>query len=46
MVVMVTIERGFINFNILEILKNRPDTPISLKLLEQWVHELVVGTKI
>ena len=32
---------GFINSNILETSKDRPNTPPSLKLLEQRVHELV-----
>ena len=31
----------FINFNILETLKDSPNTPPSLKLLEQIVHELI-----
>ena len=34
---------GFISSNILETSKDRPDTPPSLKLLEQRVHELVGG---
>ena len=34
---------GFINSNILETSKDRPNTPLSLKLLEQRVHELVGG---
>ena len=33
----------FINFNILETLKNSPNGPLSLKFLEQRVHELVGG---
>ena len=35
---------GFINSNILETSKDRPNTPPSLKLLEQRVHELVGGS--
>ena len=34
---------GFINSNILEISKDRPNTPPRLKLLQQRVHELVGG---
>ena len=34
---------GFISSNILETSKDRPNTPTSLKLLEQRVHELVGG---
>ena len=34
---------AFINSNILETSKDRPNTPQSLKLLEQRVHELVGG---
>ena len=34
---------GFINSNILETSKDRPNIPPSLKLLEQSVHELVGG---
>ena len=41
MVVMVTIKSGFINSNILETSNDRPNTPPSLTLLEQRVHELV-----
>ena len=35
---------GFINSNIFETSKDRPNTPPSLKLLEQTVHELVRGS--
>ena len=31
---------GFVNSNILETLKDRPNTPARLTLLEQRVHEL------
>ena len=34
---------GYINSNILETSKDRPNSPPSLKLLEQRVHELVGG---
>ena len=34
---------SLINSNILETSKDRPNTPPSLKLLEQRVHELVGG---
>ena len=34
---------GFVSCNILETLKDRPNTPPSLKLLEQMVNELVGG---
>ena len=34
---------GFINSNILETSKDSPNTPLSLKLLEQRVYELVGG---
>ena len=34
---------GFINFNILETSKDRPNTPPSLNLLEQRVYKLVGG---
>ena len=34
-------KNGIINFNNLETLKDSPNTPPSLKLLEQRVHELV-----
>ena len=34
---------GFINSNILETSNDRPNTPPSLKLLQQRVHELVGG---
>ena len=34
---------GFIDSNILETSKDRPNTPPSLKLLKQRVHELVGG---
>ena len=34
---------GFINSNILETSKDRPNTPTSLKFLEQRVPELVGG---
>ena len=46
MVVMVTIQYGFINSNILETSKDRPNIPPSLKLLKQRVHELVRGPLI
>ena len=36
-------KRDFINFTILETSKDTPNTLPSLKLLEQRVHELVVG---
>ena len=36
-------KRDFINSNILETQKDIPNTLPSLKLLEQRVHELVVG---
>ena len=35
---------GFSNSKILETSKDRPNTPPSLKLLEQRVHELVLGS--
>ena len=35
--------KGRVNSNILETSKDRPNTPPSLKLLEQRVHELVGG---
>ena len=43
MVVMVTIQKRFINSYILETLKDRPNTPQSFKMLEEKVHELVGG---
>ena len=36
---------GFINSNILETSKDRPNTPPSLKFLKQRVHELVGSTE-
>ena len=39
--VVLPYKSGFINSNILETSKDRPNTPPSLKLLEQRVHELV-----
>ena len=42
MVVMVTIQKDFINYSILKTSKDRPNTPARLKLLVQRVHELVV----
>ena len=36
-------KRNFINSNILETEKDIPNTLLSLKLLEQRVHELVGG---
>ena len=41
MVVMVTMQRNFINVTILETWKDIPKILPSLKLLEQRVHELV-----
>ena len=43
MVVMVTMQRNFINVTILETWKDIPKILPSLKLLEQRVHELVGG---
>ena len=37
-------KNGFINSDILETSRDRPDTPPNLKLLEQRVHELVGGS--
>ena len=34
-------KRSFINSKLLDILKDSPDTPPSLKILEQMVQELV-----
>ena len=34
---------GFVNFNILETLKDSPNIPPSFTFFEQWVHELVWG---
>ena len=36
-------ESGFINYNISETSKDRPNTSPSMKLLEQRFHELVGG---
>ena len=43
MFVMVTLQSGFINSNSLEILKDKPNTPPSLKLLEQRVNPKQAG---
>ena len=40
----LTYKSGVINCNILETSKDRPNTPPSLKLSEQRVHELVGGS--
>ena len=54
MIVIVTKQKRFINANILETLKDSPDAPLSLKVLEERVHKLpreggslqnVVGSK-
>ena len=41
MVVIVTKQQWFDNFNFLETFRNSPNTPSRLKLLEGRVHELV-----